>query len=49
MYITVKLAWIVLVVIVTLLSWCTWKYPRTAVPAGVAAAVATALAILLHL
>jgi hypothetical protein len=49
MYVTVKFAWIVLTIIVGLLAWVTWKYPRTAVPAGIAVAATAALAMLLHI
>ena len=49
MYVTIKVSWLVFVVIVVLVGACCWRYPKTAVPLTVGIAAAGVLAVILHL
>jgi hypothetical protein len=49
MKVTVKLTWIILVVVVGGLVLCAWKYPRSVVPIGVGIGAATAMAAVIRL
>lgn len=49
MYVTVKLAWVIVAVIVGGLTWCAWRYPRSAMPMTIGIAALAALAMVVDL
>ena len=49
MYITVKMTWVLFVVVVLGLAWCAWKYPRSVVPITIGIAAAGVMAMIVRL